>query len=379
MQEFKEERKGENKNIELSRFFDFLRIKHMSFIRQGGKRHQEDALLYKEYNYSWGRFTRVYIVADGHGEGNGMFASNFVRDYCGSFFDATNLTNHTIEQISVLLKQLNRDAHRSLRDAFVTKFGCECNGNVPVSAQSNDCIRGGTTLTIFIIIGNSDGSKNLISSNVGDSVGIMLDLNAAEPEKLTEDHDAMNKSEYDRILALPIKEKLIAKYSKQVGYEPFDSADLPDVFTATGEMDARYVRNPWGNRLVPSDVDYNPGTYWVTRRGVRYTQQIAMSRAIGDFGAHKYGMTEEPSINYKGFPPNSSPSFACVASDGVWDVIGTKAICQKFFNELVDECVTKKLDESACNQLFQDSVDKATASSFGMKGCDDACGFLFKI
>jgi len=119
----------------------------------------------------------------------------------------------------------------------------------------------------------------------------------------------------------------------------FRKYECPCVFLPDGTKDQQFVANPWGHGLHPTNVRYEPAVYAVTPRSVsKDSTCIAMCRALGDYYAHQFGLTHQPSITVKRISCADSQSddtsqshmnsYATseqaytifVASDGVWDV-----------------------------------------------------------
>jgi serine/threonine protein phosphatase PrpC len=135
------------------------------------------------------------------------------------------------------------------------------------------------------------------------------------------------------------------------------------VFNEQGEQDEKYVKNPWGNGLHPTNVRYEVAMYMTTpREVVRDSTCIAMTRALGDLYAHPFGLTHVPSITTYELPANRKCVVA-VASDGVWD-------CWTFndFSDYIRENITKEI---GMKQVLDESVSRAIAN-FGAKHYDDA-------
>ncbi len=77
----------------------------------------------------------------------------------------------------------------------------------------------------------------------------------------------------------------------------FRKYECPLVFLESGQKDPQFVTNPWGCGLHPTNVRYEPAVYAVTPRAIHKDSTcIAMTRALGDFYAHQFGLTAVPSI-----------------------------------------------------------------------------------
>jgi hypothetical protein len=88
--------------------------------------------------------------------------------------------------------------------------------------------------------------------------------------------------------------KLLYVYDKT---NVFRKYECPLVFLENGTKDPVFVQNPWGSGLHPTNVRYEPAVYAVTPRQINKDSTcIAMTRALGDFYAHQFVLTCEPSI-----------------------------------------------------------------------------------
>lgn len=140
--------------------------------------------------------------------------------------------------------------------------------------------------------------------------------------------------------------------------------------------------------LHPTNVRYEPAVYAVTPRTVsKDSTCIAMTRALGDFYAHQFGLTHKPSITVRKMTASDGctddtthlhtqthasdkQSFTVfLASDGVWD-------CWKYDDlmQFINDLLTKKqynlmqMGES----VLEESITRAI-TNFGAKHYDDAC------
>ena len=118
----------------------------------------------------------------------------------------------------------------------------------------------------------------------------------------------------------------------------FAKYECPFVFLPDGTKNQQYVSNPWGFGLHPTNVRYEPAVYAVTPQSVvKDSTCIAMTRALGDFYAHQFGLTYLPSITIRKIngldcqtedktqthmrSEEEKQVFTIIlASDGIWDV-----------------------------------------------------------
>lgn len=109
--------------------------------------------------------------------------------------------------------------------------------------------------------------------------------------------------------------KLLFIYDKPNHLKKYE---CPRVFLDNGAKDPKFVENPWGNGLRPTNVRYDPAVYAVTPRDAEDVTCIAMTRSMGDFYAHQYGLTHVPDVSVRGLKPDCDYTVA-IGSDGVWD------------------------------------------------------------
>ena len=141
------------------------------------------------------------------------------------------------------------------------------------------------------------------------------------------------------------------------------------MFLEDGTKDPKYVKNPWGNQLRPTNVRYDPAVYAVSPFGVSHDITcIAMTRSLGDFYAHQFGLSNVPSVTFEELEMKDNEYIVTVGSDGIWD-------CWKWddFSDYVNGVMTKhknKLD-IVCKTVLKHTVQRAKAC-FGEGSYDDA-------
>lgn len=343
--------------------------------KQGAKSFQEDSF------FSWsspsGRVT-IGAVFDGHGGYNGQLASLAARDHAVSYYDANRFgcEDWSLRDWEVRLKLLFTNMHKAIREKLLVA-GI---GGAPGSKYQDEKgivrfpggfpVHGGTTASMVIQIVNLDGSVTLLGANVGDSTAVCVNHTDGAFTYLTEDHGPENPVEYRRVCDLPASdypEKLLFVYDKTDTPRKYE---CPLVFKPDGSKDEQLASQPWHHGLHPTNARYEPAVYAVTPRTVtRDSTCIAMTRALGDFYAHQFGLTFEPSLKHVELPPGSSFS-VYVASDGVWD-------CWRY-EDWARACVSvvrKAKAHQGTNaigaSLLAVSMQRAIAS-FGEKSFDDA-------
>jgi len=180
-----------------------------------------------------------------------------------------------------------------------------------------------------------------------------------------QDHGPENADEYWRVQRGDHSERLLYVYDKA---NVFRKYECPRVFLDDGTKDPVFLQNPWGNGLHPTNVRYEPAVYAVTPRAVsRDTTCIAMTRALGDFYAHQFGLTWVPSITVQKAPQNVGFT-VIVASDGIWD-------CWKYedFTEYMNQRARVEPNVEAVVQVALNETITRAITNFGSKHYDDAC------
>lgn len=358
---------------------------------QGAKQYQEDSFCTFE---SPDLTFLVAGVFDGHGGLNGQVASLIVAKLCKAYFAKhwRQAKEWSDQQWTTQMETLYEDIHTQIRHEFVKleilrrKQSKMPTTNVwdddrkVVRKSSGFPVHGGTTCTIVCII-RTESKWRIVSSNTGDSDALLLSRKPsrllrdnAKQKHLSVDHSPDNASEYLRIKRLPTDAyptKLLFVYDKANTCRKFE---CPIVFCEDGTKDPKYVRNPWGNHLRPTNVRYDPAVYAVSPYGVSHDITcIAMTRSLGDFYAHQFGLTNRPSVTFEELDIRDAAGecneyIVSVGSDGVWD-------CWKWddFSDYVNGVMTK-LDNKlqAVNEsVLKHTVQRAKAC-FGEGSYDDA-------
>ena len=282
----------------------------------------------------------------------------------------------TIEQFKIFLDQeLFPSMNLAIRDALLSESGNRMldPDNIVVRTTSGDAVHGGSTCTIVIDRTNADLTHDIICGNVGDSTGYIFYYGAdgaltQDPVPITTNHSAGQSSEeYIRIRDLdPVKYpmKLLIVYEISSQYRKYL---CPEVFNPDGTKVEKYVTNPWGNKLTPKNVDYEPSSYAVTPRDV-FTDEcsIAMTRALGDFYICKYGFSNKPSINLIKIEPKTNVGLV-IASDGIWD--GNKA--GEYCGLLAQKLVNGGLGNYLSHASVFDYGTNVSVEKFGARYYDD--------
>ena len=377
--------------------------------RKGAKTYQEDSwLTYISPSES------VYIgaVFDGHGGYNGTVASCTARDYLHRFCqaNASELEGWSSEEWQQLLRDLFERMHAEIKRRFVedsetsnTHANSMAGGKRYVDEKgivrsaNGDPVHGGSTATVIVMKQDREaGTATLITANVGDSTALLLPRDG-EHSFLSIDHGPENPEEYARICQLPASQhplKLLFVYDKTNQLRKYD---CPLVFlqpspSQPSQRDPVYVSNPWGHGLHPTNVRYEPAVYAVTPKAVvKDSTCIAMTRALGDFYAHQFGLSWVPSITAKqlvvkgssgasgssgGEEAVEAEGFVVVlASDGIWD-------CWKYEEFHAYLCALlfeRRLSVGAMGETALDESMERAIANFGNKHYDDACVVVWQF
>merc|ERR1712130_264195 len=280
-----------------------------------------------------------------------------------SFYNHLHSVRQEFVQLEKMRRQNNKLPTTNIEDKGV------------VRKSSGFPVHGGTTCTIVCVIRN-ETKWRIICSNTGDSDALLL---ARKPSRLQRDnnkcrhlsvdHSPDNASEYLRIKHLATDKyptKLLFVYDQANTCRKFE---CPIVFLEDGTKDPKYVKNPWGNHLRPTNVRYDPAVYAVSPYGVSHDITcIAMTRSLGDFYAHQFGLSNVPSVTFEELEMKDNEYIVTVGSDGIWD-------CWKWddFSDYVNGVMTKYKNhlENVCKTVLKHTVQRAKAC-FGEGSFDDA-------
>lgn len=346
--------------------------------KKGAKQYQEDSFCWRT-----AKSGRVFVlgVFDGHGGYNGRVASNTARKALLTYFSEATLQEcekWSSSDWTTKLSALFASIHQEIRKAFMAEGGGSNGRSVDakgiVRGPSGDPIHGGTTGSVVVAVAQADGTYEVIGANTGDSTALLI-TERGNFEFMSEDHGPDNADEYKRIMSLDAKtnpEKLIFVYDKARCYKKYE---CPRVFLENGTKDPKFVQNPWGNGLHPTNVRYEPAVYAVTPKSVsRDATCIAMTRALGDFYAGQFGLSSQPSFKFSRTKAGED-CIISVASDGIWD-------CWRYENHAKYVCELWKKKglgmKNAVNTLLTETITRAI-SNFGASHYDDACVVLCSL
>ena len=354
-------------------------------IKKGSKVYNEDyKVFWKHSNILLGEVV-VSGVFDGHGGYNGMLISA----YCGNSLITSLDTNKDsclswpIDKWCSYLQTLFPLMHDSSRELLVSSSPNRfIDGKGVVRTVSGDPVHGGTTATIIVLLTGADGKRTVISANVGDSTAMLISSRLPNGYKfLSKDHSPDEEEEWKRIKDLDEKiypEKLLCVYDKSNVYRKFQ---CPLVFDTSGVKVPIYVTDPWGNGLHPSNVRYEAAVYAVTSGNVeRDTTCIAMTRSIGDFYAHQFGLSCEATITVDEL--DGGESFIATGSDGIWDTWKWKEFATALTTTFEQKSTGKVVDDSLLEEVAETMVTSSYtmfAENFGAKHIDDLSLVVTKV
>jgi len=353
-------------------------------VKGGGKSYQEDSYV---VFCSEDKTLTANCVFDGHGALNGQLASRKCAELCWKWFNQEwkNMLTYDDYVWRSTLRRFFLKMHQGIRELFeenekinrlTHKRSIEniVDGKGVVRDISGYPIRGGTTGTVCIVV-NTKEKRQCICANVGDSDALLMPLSQSylpgderrNNTHLSVDHSPDSETEFLRVKKLPKSQfpvKLMFVYDSNSVKNKYD---CPQVFLYHGVRDARYLLQPERYGIGPSNVRKDLSCYAVTPRGVlKDVTCIAMTRALGDFYGHPFGLTWEPDVSIQKLEPDIE-YLVTVASDGVWD-------CWKFneFSNAAVAAVRKYPNRllKATNNLGKRSW-KVAKKMYGKKNHDD--------
>lgn len=288
------------------------------FTLQGEKPHNEDfadtKIFKAPFNVHPTAPMEIVAVAvlDGHGHGGeGLECSTFCAKktflWVESLFykNWEDMTEDSWKKEATELTKNLHDEYRivcsSKKDRTVDEKG--------VVRENSFAVHSGTTFSLVLIF-KLDGFYAL-TIQVGDSNIYIND------KRVVCDHSPLSKEENARIQKLPEKVKL-----------QFDHVHK-DVFLPSGEYDPFYFNQGkkgheawnWKRGITPNCALYTPGAHAKNPDGCPDRFQLAMTRSLGDYFAHPYGVTTEPCVTLKKY---TKLPIVYIATDGAFDTINEK-------------------------------------------------------
>jgi serine/threonine protein phosphatase PrpC len=271
---------------------------------------------------------QIGVLADGHGtrgRESALFCVKKVQEKMVKFLEQ----KWTEVEIADELKNVFKQVHMELSDHPI--FQKNENGVIH--------IHGGTTLTVLIVGKDEKGQTFIVSANVGDSDAFVFSENYYEI--LTTSHDPQNEEEYKRVSELK-EPKGDFIYQTHGAYHIRDYVRIYDETGTKIEREKLLKYNDPKNGLYfsSSTVRGDISSYFVYEGKVH----LAITRAIGDFYAHEFGMTYEPSI--KIFYPKEN-QILFLASDGILDCYHYEELSRLLLENKIDEELEKIFKQKA--------------------------------
>lgn len=312
----------------------------------------------------------IVAVADGHGE---TYTINNTKIQLGHVASCTALHCAKDEFNKIkndmfyydetifynFLKELFKKMHEKIKETLL-KLGF-IKENI-----DEGYVQCGTTCSICVHIHNYEpnyGNSCIITANVGDSDVLSVPFQGnMDSTKISTSHIPTSKREYDRInnidYPFPYKPALF-KY-KTLEFDPVYQRKIQVENHINFDMHGR-VKTDYLKTVITKNIDNEISSYIKSPRGPDYI--VAMTRALGDFYLHNFGMTCEPNISID----YHSNIFLFVGSDGIWDGIKTRDIPQKIFkyvnaNTSFKDTMKKFYDDALqeCKTFFNNNIDDIT-------------------
>ena len=297
-------------------------VAHAFFTHEGGAgglgKENQDVVFVAQPSAEIG----IFGVLDGHGKEHGRLAAQVGAAALRSRLTAEHL--RLAEDSESVLTEAFASAHAAIRDAILradtTNVREGADGSVlqwllPEDDDEEarwDAAAGGTTATLAVLIAPPGGAAKLVVAAVGDSAAHFLARGAdgrVAPTALFEEHAPTNEGEHKRMAAGPRGKELMWLYDcpspeDGVGEKPpiFDGDGRPDLASqkTADDLEVR-IKNARGDRctviLIPEEevavVDPptgRPATATVDE------QNLTMTRSLGDFHAHRYGVSHAPDV-----------------------------------------------------------------------------------
>lgn len=246
-----------------------------------------------------------FCVFDGHGP-EGAHVSHYVRDeyfqcVAEAYADHINRlsSSSASRKASVSMDIMSETFHRAAQ-IMADK----------VRVAGIDVSVSGTTAVGMLVC-----DRDVFVANIGDSRAVLATFNADE-------------------------QKYVRRYETR-DHKPDDPDERQRIEASNGRV------FEWGSyRVWLQDVDM-PG--------------LAMSRSFGDSVAKSVGVTSDPDVTHVDkvpFGDGEHPSFAVLASDGIWEFITTEECI-----EFISNCIMNlNMDpQNACDALVEEALDRWSA------------------
>lgn len=257
--------------------------------------------------------TTCAVVADGHGT-NGRLIAELAIKYVETWTFTVDLNKlHESGDLTLEIEKMYHLLNVYCREILVMsnpEYYIDDNG--AVRDQNGKVVGGGTTLSCCWIFKDSNNNTIIHSANVGDSEIVLIDIITGSFIHLSEDHSASNPREFMRLRDRISPSLKLVYHLRKPDILWIDPSSFPSVFLPNGEFNEESKKTD--------------GVYRATLRigelatyAIGPETQIAMTRAIGDYVANKFGLIDVP-CQKTHVLDNDTNYVLTVCSDGIWDL-----------------------------------------------------------
>jgi len=296
----------------------------------------------------------VFAVLDGHGKQYGRLAAQTAARCMKTF-----LCGHhrwLLAEPEECLRLAFREAHFAIRAAILRSdpmLRLHQSGQAPpyilqwmATDQDEhgepvykwDAVDGGTTVTVVVVL----RGENAIVATVGDSAAVLLSRDGTgmrQSEQLVAEHSPTNLAEYVRMRAVatgkvkfvydcPDFEEFSIFCEDTHGNTKLDLnsqrlADEHEVMFKNGRDDRFTLVVIPEEEISLGELAGVPSAAGAAQKTLVEEQMITMTRSLGDFFPHRYGVTWEPELRVlplASVGKNCTWPLLLLASDGIWDI-----------------------------------------------------------
>lgn len=375
-----------------------LTASHFGFSHPGGSKpvgaKNQDTLFHlkiDEHNHAFGVF-------DGHGSDNGTLAAQTASDTIETYL-ATHFDQLRVDPEATFTAAF-KAAHEAVRNAILrVDEGFRLVDGVVVEEWEDedgvlrrDAVDGGTTATVMVLL---DG-VTLLHAQVGDSTALIGGSVRQTGDKVDfafveamPEHSATNAAEYARVRSSGLRGELV-RFVYDVPELVYDG-EAPPIFrrrlgagpTGGWELDPASQQQTLNLDTPPKNVRGDLPTILLSPSsdtaypGLELPLTLAMTRAIGDFYMHTFGVTWQPEVKIwdlssllrNGLPladGAQGTAFALehitlvLASDGLWDLYANEDV----FEAIIRHAGNVEQATAVAKAFFAASVQRG-AEIFG--------------
>ena len=356
-------------------------------------------------------YNAVFGVLDGHGADNGTLVAQVAAEAIKAHM-AEHFGQLRTEPEAVFTAAFEK-AHEAARQAVLHTDDClQLVGGVPVDEwedeagqKRQEAADGGTTATVIALL---DGAT-LVCAQVGDSSALLGGTGAARPsvggagggggappvvyEMLVEEHSATNAPEYQRILRSGSRGEMVQFVYETPGL--LEEGTAPRVWRAAPPghplpyvVDPTAIATAAEHGTAPKNCRGELPAILMTpqvdpTRPQMEPQSLAVTRAIGDFYMHTFGVTCVPEVRVIDLAakmveleralPRASPRAAdteiaiILASDGIWDLWETEDVFRMIGSAPAQAATFFEASVERGSELFGSSADNMTGITVYLK------------